>query len=258
MDLLNVAFGSESDSAPDRVTGSAAFSELVRLHPERVCDWKFVKIDVARSDLSSWRKRRIAQLVLPSDTVLDDSIGCVLWFAARGVGFAASTDGTTSQASYTSPCRILFVGTGADELLAGYSRHRKRYFDVHERDRNTALIEELEMELKRIGNRNLARDDRVVADHGRETRLPYLDERFVQRVNALPLDAKADLRRGRGIGEKLLLRMALKRLGVLPEFYRLPKRAMQFGSRIAKTENRKEKGGDRCERLLDNFDTTEF
>ena len=60
---------------------------------------------------------------------------------------------------------------------------------------------------------------------------------------------QADLRLRRGVGEKLLLRLAALRLG-LPTTAALPKRAIQFGSRIAKLEQMKEKGAHVCSRLV--------
>uniref|UniRef100_A0A8C6UJU0 Asparagine synthetase domain-containing protein 1 n=1 Tax=Neogobius melanostomus TaxID=47308 RepID=A0A8C6UJU0_9GOBI len=100
------------------------------------------------------------------------------------------------------------------------------------------LLEELAMELGRISTRNLGRDDRVIGDHGKEARFPYLDEDVVSFLNSLPVWTKADLSLPRGVGEKLLLRLTAKQL------------AMQFGSRIAKMEDNREKASDKCTRLL--------
>lgn len=60
----------------------------------------------------------------------------------------------------------MLTGIGADEQLAGYSRHRVRF----NREGYRGLLEELSMELGRISTRNLGRDDRVIGDHGKEAR----------------------------------------------------------------------------------------
>lgn len=60
-----------------------------------------------------------------------------------------------------------------------------------------------------------------------------------------------DLTLPRGVGEKLLLRVCAIKCN-LPLTAKLAKRAIQFGSRIAKCENRKEKGSDVCSRLSTN------
>ena len=51
----------------------------------------------------------------------------------------------------------------------------------------------------------------------------------------------------RGIGEKILLRAVAYKLGLKKTSMHL-KRAIQFGSRIAKLENRKEKATDKAVR----------
>lgn len=71
---------------------------------------------------------------------------------------------------------------GADELFGGYTRHRTTL-----RQRGwTALSQELDTEVSRISERNLGRDDRVVCHHGRQSRLPFLDEKFVKYTREIP------------------------------------------------------------------------
>uniref|UniRef100_UPI0037E923E7 asparagine synthetase domain-containing protein 1 n=1 Tax=Semicossyphus pulcher TaxID=241346 RepID=UPI0037E923E7 len=225
---------------PDRITGRAGLKELQDLNPER--RWNFVEVNVTQEELQEMRQERVCHLVHPLDTVLDDSIGCAVWFAARGSGFITEDD---DQRPFTSSAKVILTGIGADEQLAGYSRHRVRFkMSGHE-----GLIQELAMELGRISSRNLGRDDRVIGDHGKEARFPYLDEDVVSYLNSLPVWEKADLSLPRGVGEKLLLRLTAKQLGLGPSAV-LPKRAMQFGSRIAKMEDKHEKASDKCTRLL--------
>ncbi|EDK99996.1 asparagine synthetase domain-containing protein 1 isoform 2 [Mus musculus] len=141
-------------------------------------------------------------------------------------------------------CSVILTGIGADEQLAGYSRHRARFQSLG----LEGLNEEIAMELGRISSRNLGRDDRVIGDHGKEARFPFLDENVVSFLNSLPVWEKVDLTLPRGVGEKLILRLAAMELG-LPASALLPKRAIQFGSRIAKLEKSNEKASDKCGRL---------
>ena len=95
---------------------------------------------------------------------------------------------------------------------------------------------ELCVELARISERNLSRDDRMVADCARESRTPYLDEHLLYAMHTTwPIHVKCDLTLARALGDKLLLRLAARAAGLENTCVR-PKRAMQFGSRIAKNE----------------------
>ncbi|CAI5762092.1 asparagine synthetase domain-containing protein 1 [Podarcis lilfordi] len=230
---------SSSFNVPDRITGKAGLEELKTVSPSR--SWNFVEINVTLEELKAMRQQHISHLVYPLGTVLDDSIGCAVWFASRGEGLITSQGDIRP---YKSVAKIVLTGIGADEQLAGYSRHRA-CFEKHGLE---GLNEELEMELGRISSRNLGRDDRVIGDHGKEARFPFLDEEVVSFLNSLPIWEKANLTLRRGIGEKLLLRLAAAELGLTASSV-LPKRAMQFGSRIAKMENSSEKASDKCTRL---------
>ncbi|NXG09335.1 ASND1 protein, partial [Sakesphorus luctuosus] len=224
---------------PDRITGRAGLKELEAINPSRI--WNFVEINVTLEELKKMRKQCINHLIYPLDTVLDDSIGCAIWFASRGEGFI-SNQGELKP--YKSPAKVVLTGIGADEQLAGYSRHRV-CFKKHGLE---GLNRELEMELGRISSRNLGRDDRIIGDHGKEARFPFLDEGVVSFLNSLPVSEKADLTLPRGLGEKLLLRLVARGLGLTASAV-LPKRAVQFGSRIAKLESHSEKASDTCSRL---------
>ena len=113
-----------------------------------------VQVNVGLEELRSLRTSHIKHLLHPLHTVLDDSIGCAIWFAARGRG----VDYVTKEEMET-PARVLLLGMGIDEQLGGYSRHRTRY----NREGLAGLEDELRMELLRISERNLGRDNRIVS-----------------------------------------------------------------------------------------------
>lgn len=55
------------------------------------------------------------------------------------------------------------------------------------------LQAELRLDMRRLWRRNLGRDDRLISDHGRESRHPFLDEAFMDTILSLPLPLVADL-----------------------------------------------------------------
>ncbi len=79
----------------------------------------------------------------------------------------------------------------------------------------------------------------------REARHPFLDEEYIHAVLQLPLWLVANLKDAPGQGDKLLLRAALRRLG-LPRAAARVKRAIQFGTGIGKLSNVRSFGSNRA------------
>jgi asparagine synthetase B (glutamine-hydrolysing) len=113
---------------------------------------------------------------------MDLSIAYALYFAARGTGLAVTSQ-TTNSSVYTTPARVLLSGLGADELFGGYTRHATAF----NRHGFSSLLDELELDVSRLGKRNLGRDDRVISHWGREARFPYLDESLVKWAVECPI-----------------------------------------------------------------------
>jgi asparagine synthetase B (glutamine-hydrolysing) len=258
VDLLNVAFENPRvvaaaakdrtkkttsiyESCPDRVTGRAGHAELQRTCPNRT--WRFVAVDVPYSETLAHRDE-VKQLMRPHNTEMDLSIACALYFASRGRGVVSEKSGVSDDAvQYTTSARVLLSGLGADELFAGYTRHAAAF----SRDGFQGLIEEIDLDVRRLGKRNLGRDDRVISHWGREARYPYLDEEFVAWATRTPVWERcgfgqetssngADLEPG-----KKALRLIALKLG-MSDVAREKKRAIQFGSRTAKMESGRSKG----------------
>ncbi|KAG6842482.1 hypothetical protein C0991_000008 [Blastosporella zonata] len=99
----------------------------------------------------------------------------------------------------------------------------------------------LQLEIDRIPTRNLGRDDRVTSAHGKETRHPFLSLTVLNFLANLPVHHKMDPRLEVGLGDKMLLRLAAWKLGLVEASQR-KKRAMQFGSHSARMDG--ERRGD--------------
>lgn len=241
IDLLNVSF--DGESAPDRISAKKGVQELRRIAPSR--RWRLVLIDADLSKLT-YETKHVMSLINPANTYMDLNIGIALWLASGGEGWVSEeidndTDKNTQSIKYKSKARILLVGSGADEQCAGYGRHRTKYRNGSWR----GLHEEMKLDMHRIWKRNLGRDDRCIADNGREARFPFLDEDVIRTLLDLPLWEVADLNQPSGTGDKKILREVARMLG-LHEAASLPKRAIQFGSRIARESNRKNFGSNRA------------
>lgn len=107
-----------------------------------------------------------------------------------------------------------------------------------------AVRREMAVDMARLWRRNLGRDDRCLSDHGREARFPFLDESVVSYLATLPLSLLADLSLPPGEGDKMLLREVAASLGLHGASCEV-KRAIQFGTRIAKQSNKETFGSNR-------------
>ncbi|EEQ28647.1 hypothetical protein McanMca71_001274 [Microsporum canis] len=260
IDLLNVAFENPRvvaaatksmtsaastsiyDDCPDRKTGISSYHELKNVCPNR--QWRFVRINIPYTETVEHRPQ-IKHLMSPHNTEMDLSISCALYFAARGKGAYHPNDENKDGIHYTTPARVLLSGLGADEIFAGYSRHSIAFSRHHYR----GLLDEVQLDVGRLGKRNLGRDDRVISHWGKEARYPYLDEGFVTWAFSRPIwekcgfgceridsDSWAKVEDG-----KKALRLVAWKLGMRGVAME-KKRAIQFGSRTAKMESGKSRG----------------
>lgn len=245
-DTNSVGFERENDiyeKCPDRKTARRSFEELCNTCLGR--DWRFVVVNVPH-DETKRHYSKVVSLMRPHNTEMDLSIALALYFASRGEGLLCEK---AKMSAYSTRARVLISGLGADELFGGYLRHATAY----KRGGVNKLIEELQLDIDRVGDRNLGRDDRVTTCWGKEVRYPYLDEEFIDWLLQIPISLKyafwanetmdqATLQTSLGPSKYLLRRLAMTlglRIVALER-----KRAIQFGSRSAKMLHRKVQGTD--------------
>ena len=218
------------DSCPDRATARKSLRELRKLCPGRTwnliegstvlmgtitgtsTDETRVQINVSYDEALVHRGRVVA-LMHPHNTEMDLSIAYAFYFAARGVGELFNEE-TQSFGPYATPARALLSGLGADELFAGYTRHALAF----SRNKFSGLLAELQLDVSRLGKRNLGRDDRVTAHWGKEVRHPYLDEDLVRWALECPIWEKCGFGQKQDPGDiepaKKVLRLLALRLGL--------------------------------------------
>lgn len=223
--LYNVSFGPTYEKSADRQAALITHQTLQEQHREK--DIVFRDIVVTWENMCA-HEPHIRTILQPKATLMDVNIATALWFASGG-----------GEMNEHRP-RVLLLGMGADELLGGYGRHRKAF----EQGGWEELRKELKMDQERFWERNLGRDDRIVADHGCEARFPFLDSNVTTFLQSIPLSSICDFSLPPGQGDKRILRLVAERLGI-EHASGLVKRAIQFGSRISHLSDAKRFGSRR-------------
>jgi len=126
---------------------------------------------------------------------------------------------------------VLLLGSGAEELFAGYDRH---YMHADEGGDVDALLKK---EFAALGKGDITLFSNLAHAFGCEMRLPFMDKEFASAVLQIPASRKLGDRRMK----KELLREIAKELGCPQSALARPKKAMQYGSGIHRVLMRKRK-----------------
>ena len=226
----NINNNNKATAAADTKAAFDSLHDLRQVFTNDTID--FVHRTVSWSEIQAIQSHSIPRLLYPKQeesnhdnsidtsqstgaSAMDVNVATALWFAA--------------DTAARSKNRILLTGLGADEYMAGYTRHRRAY----QRGGEVSLRQELELDQSRLWYRNCGRDDRVLADTSQEVRYPFLDVHVTHFLaHTCPLPVLCDLNLPPGQGDKRLLRELAEELG-LNSASKAVKRAIQFGSRIS-------------------------
>lgn len=121
--------------------------------------------------------------------------------------------------------RVLLCGAGAEELFAGYARHKEQFFA----DKNK-LAPLLAQELNALEKNDLERNRLLAAATQTEIRSSLLNPAVVRIAQRIPVEQKISSDGTR----KLALRETAQALGVPAQACWREKKAMQYGSGVQK------------------------
>lgn len=122
---------------------------------------------------------------------------------------------------------IMLSGQGSDEIFAGYHKYLSEY------SRSGGNIEQaLYNDVLALHENSLELEDKICSFNGVEARFPYVDYGLMSFALSIPLTMKIESERDPL--RKRVLRHLAKQIGLPPEVYLRPKKAIQYGTGVSK------------------------
>jgi asparagine synthase (glutamine-hydrolysing) len=151
--------------------------------------------------------------LIESANALKISIGIPIFWAA--------------EASSKMGCGILLSGQGSDEIFAGYHKYIRGYEKLEGKIEGLLYHDALS-----LYETSLEQDEKICSFHGVEVRFPYTDYDLMSFALSLPAALKIESEDD-PLRKRILRRLA-ENIGLPPEVYLKPKKAIQYGTGVAK------------------------
>ena len=181
-----------SDNAPDVIAAKEIAKELDLT----------LKVTIVPKEGVEDYIRRIAPLI-EDNNVVKIGVALPLYIAAQ----QAKKDGN----------KVIFSGSGADELFAGYARYKEGNLKDLNKDCFSDIL--------KIYEKNCYRDDVITMNNNLELRVPFLDKEVVE--FALNIAPEEKIKNGI---DKYILRKLAEEIGISKAFAQRKKKAAQYGS----------------------------
>ena len=144
--------------------------------------------------------------MLKTDDIVKIGVGCVVY--------------SVLELARDNNVDVVFGGLGAEEIFAGYDRHRKKYIenpeDVHE---------ECWRGLENLYQQDLKRDSIIAGHFGIRLLAPFLDDEMIK--YAMKIDPRLKVSEN---DRKIILKETALHIGIINEFAMRKKKAAQYGS----------------------------